>query len=83
MLVGVSNIDVSNKCISTLSNWQEEILNAFDTGLTSGYTEGCNNKIKVIKRNLYATREFTRFRKRILISMNQRQFSLLIVELKN
>lgn len=69
LLVGVSNIDAFNKCISTFSNWQEEILNAFDTGLTNGYTEGCNNKIKVIKRNAYGMRNFVRFRKRILISM--------------
>lgn len=54
------------KCIETFEKWQEEILNAFDSGLTNGYTEGCNNRIKVIKRNAYGYRNFERFRKRIL-----------------
>ena len=54
------------KCIETFEKWQEEIINAFDSGLTNGYTEGCNNRIKVIKRNAYGVRNFERFRKRIL-----------------
>ncbi|RGM16886.1 hypothetical protein DXC23_12265, partial [Eubacterium sp. OM08-24] len=29
-------------------------------------TEGCNNKIKVLKRNAYGFRNFKRFRNRIL-----------------
>ena len=45
-------------------------LNAFDSGLSNGYTEGCNNKIKVIKRNAYGMRNFENFRARILQVMN-------------
>jgi transposase len=30
------------------------------------FTEGCNNKIKVLKRNAYGYRRFDRFRNRIL-----------------
>ena len=33
---------------------------------TNGFTEGCNNKIKVLKRNAYGYKNFRRFRNRIL-----------------
>ena len=55
-----------HKCVETFSKWESEILNAFESGLSNGYTEGCNNKIKVIKRNAYGIRNFERLRKRIL-----------------
>ncbi|MBQ7245544.1 MAG: transposase [Firmicutes bacterium] len=32
----------------------------------NGYTEGCNNLIKVIKRTGYGVKNFNRFRNRIL-----------------
>ena len=37
-----------------------------DNPETNGFTEGCNNKIKVLKRNAYGYRNFERFRKHIL-----------------
>ncbi|MEF2920191.1 MAG: transposase, partial [Acutalibacteraceae bacterium] len=50
------------------------ILNSFTTKFTNGFTEGCNNKIKVLKRNAYGYRNFKRFRNRIIhIFSNQRQ----------
>lgn len=55
-----------HQCVNTFLEWNDEILNAFETGLTNGYTEGCNNKIKVIKRNAYGLRNFHRFKQRIL-----------------
>lgn len=67
---GSTNLIRFHKCVNTFSDWQEEILNAYTTGLTNGFTEGCNNKIKVIKRNAYGMRNFQRFRKRILHTMN-------------
>ena len=33
---------------------------------TDGFTEGCNNKIKVLKRNAYGYKNFRRFKNRIL-----------------
>ena len=30
-------------------NWLNGILNSFFTPITNGFTEGCNNKIKVLK----------------------------------
>lgn len=54
------------KCANTMSNWSTGILNSFDTPYTNGFIEGCNNKIKVLKRNAYGYRNFERFRNRIL-----------------
>lgn len=53
-------------CASTFVNWAKPIFNTFDYPYTNGFTEGCNNKIKVLKRNAYGYRNFDRFRKRIL-----------------
>ena len=54
------------ECSNTLINWQTEILNTFDYTYSNGFTEGCNNKIKVLKRNAYGYRNFKRFRNRIM-----------------
>lgn len=57
-------------CIRTFVNWSEEILNSFEYRFSNGYTEGVNNKIKVIKRNAFGIRDFKRFRNRILHVMS-------------
>ena len=54
------------KCAETMINWITGILNSFSTPVTNGFTEGCNNKIKVLKRNSYGYQNFNRFRNRIL-----------------
>lgn len=54
------------KCANTIRNWYNGILNSFDVSYTNGFIEGCNNKIKVLKRNAYGYRNFKRFRNRIL-----------------
>ena len=54
------------ECIRAIHNWGNLILNAFDCPYTNGYTEGCNNKTKVLKRACYGVRNFPRFRNRIL-----------------
>ena len=61
-----SSIQEYLSCSNTLINWQKGILNSFDVPYSNGFTEGCNNKIKVLKRNAYGYRNFERFRKRIL-----------------
>ena len=53
----------------TFSRWSKEILNSFDYPYTNGYTEGCNNKIKVLKRVAYGMPNFDRFRSRIMHAM--------------
>lgn len=46
--------------------WFNPIVKGFETGYTKGFTEGKNNKIKVLKRISFGVRRFDRFRKRIL-----------------
>ncbi|MBR5948886.1 MAG: ISL3 family transposase [Clostridia bacterium] len=58
------------RLIKILSKWSEYILNAFDCGYTNGFTEGCNNKIKVLKRIAFGYRSFSNMRQRILLSAN-------------
>lgn len=53
---------------TVLRNWSKYILNSFDTGYTNGFTEGCNNKIKVLKRIAFGYRNFNNFRQRILMT---------------
>ena len=45
---------------------KQRILNSFDCVYTNGFTEGCNNRIKVIKRVSFGIRNFDYFRNRIL-----------------
>lgn len=61
-----SGIPAFQKCAATMRRWMTGILNSFDCSYTNGFTEGCNNKIKVLKRNAYGYRNFKRFRNRIL-----------------
>ena len=58
------------KCAGTMKNWYTGILNSFTVPYTNGFTEGCNNKIKVLKRNAYGYKNFKRFRNRILHIFN-------------
>ena len=61
-------------CAKTMMNWKTEILDSFTTSCTNGFIEGCNNKIKVLKRISYGCRNFNRFRNRILhIFSNQKK----------
>lgn len=53
-------------CITAYRNWFQEILNSMDVPYSNGYTEGCNNKTKVLKRVCFGVRNFSRFRNRIL-----------------
>jgi transposase len=66
-----SNIPEFKACITAMHNWSEYILNSFDVPYTNGFTEGCNNKIKVLKRVCYGIRNFETFRNRILHCASQ------------
>ena len=54
--------------MSVLRNWSKYILNAFDCPYSNGFTEGSNNKIKVIKRIAFGYRSFFNLRQRILLT---------------
>lgn len=53
-------------CITAFHNWSAEILNSIRFPWSNGFTEGCNNKSKVLKRVSFGVRNFERFRNRIL-----------------
>lgn len=57
-------------CRKILVNWKPYILNAFDFHLSNGFTEGCNNAIKTLKRVAFGFRNFLTFRARILLSLS-------------
>lgn len=65
------NLPSFNKVSETYTKWETEILNSFSVPFSNGYTEGCNNRIKVLKRTSYGIRNFERFRKRIMHSMRR------------
>ena len=48
-------------------SWCPQIVNAFVLPYSNGFTEGCNNNIKVLKRISYGLRHFEFFRIRILL----------------
>jgi transposase len=66
----VADLPEFEPLLRVLRNWTQYILNAFDCKYTNGFTEGCNNKIKVLKRIAFGYRSFDNFRQRILMSFN-------------
>lgn len=68
----VSRLDLPefDVCATAYRNWYHEILNSMDVPWSNGYTEGCNNKTKVLKRVCFGLRNFRRFRNRILHCSN-------------
>ena len=65
------------KVAKTFSNWFEGISNSLNSTYTNGFTEGCNNKIKVLKRNAYGFKNFDRFRNRILHMFSHQKYRQL------
>ncbi|WP_419029829.1 transposase, partial [Megasphaera massiliensis] len=47
-------------------DWRQAILNGLTQVYSNGFTEGMNNKIKVLKRVAFGFRNFERFRARNL-----------------
>jgi len=70
LFAGACKVPEFDECVNTINNWEKYILNSFICPYTNGYTEGVNNKIKVLKRNAYGVRNFERLRKRILHMMS-------------
>lgn len=67
----MKNIPEFVEAAGTISRWKEYIINSFlDERYSNGYTEGVNNKIKVIKRIAFGYKNFTLFRARILYIFN-------------
>lgn len=66
-----SSIPEFKEATTAYRNWLSQIVNSCCQTITNGFTEGCNNKIKVLKRNAYGYQNFDRFRKRILLMFTQ------------
>ena len=63
----LKNIPEFIEAVRTISRWKEYILNSFiDERYSNGFTEGINNKIKVIKRVGFGYKSFELLRGRIL-----------------
>ena len=74
----VKNSDLTcfDSFLSTQTKWENEILNYFDGRQTSGFVEGLNNKIKVIKRRCYGILNIGHWFQRI--SLDLKGYSLFV-----
>ena len=57
--------------ICTFERWQEEILNYFDAGQTSGPVEGINNKARVITKRTYGLKSAQSLWNRLILDLNR------------
>lgn len=65
-----SGLTCFDKFLGTLENWMDEIANYFLDRLSSGWVEGFNNKIKVIKRRSYGLSVPANLFRRIWLDLN-------------
>lgn len=64
-----SQLDCFDSFLTTLDNRIEEITNYFHDRYTSGFVEGLNNKIKVIKRRCYGILDINHLFQRIYLDL--------------
>ena len=77
-LVREQNIEEMSEAANTIENWLEYICNSFiDKRFSNGFTEGLNNKIKVIKRVGFGYKDFDFFRLRLLYILNNKNMKKL------
>jgi transposase len=62
-----SGLNCYDSFIKTLNSFQSQIANYFNNRSSSGFVEGFNNKIKVIKRRCYGIFNIKHLRQRILL----------------
>ncbi|MGC9424190.1 ISL3 family transposase [Vibrio sp.] len=67
--VEASDITCFNRFIKTLERWFDEIANFFMQRETSGFVEGFNNKIKVLKRRCYGIFNIQHLYQRIFLDL--------------
>lgn len=72
-LVREQNIAEMNEVANTIENWLDYICNSFiEKRFSNGFTEGLNNKIKVIKRVGFGYKDFYFLRFRLLYILNNK-----------
>lgn len=70
-LVKSYEIEEMKEAARTIENWLPYIVNSFiDERFSNGFTEGINNKIKVIKRIGFGYKNFDFFRLRVMYILN-------------
>jgi transposase len=67
--VAKSGLRCFDRFINTLARWWNEILNYFVERETSGFVEGFNNKIKVLKRRSYGMTNLNHLFQRIYLDL--------------
>jgi transposase len=55
----------------TYEQWQEQILNYFESGQTSGVVEGINNKARVVTKRAYGIKSADTLWTRLLLDLNR------------
>lgn len=65
-LVRSADLEEFQSLQKSFTDWFKEIVNALKYLWSNGYTEGYNNKIKVLKRTSFGIRSYSWFKKRIL-----------------
>jgi len=65
--VTASELNCFNKFIKTLTTYQEQICNYFINRNNSGFVEGFNNKVKVLKRRCYGLSDATNLFQRLML----------------
>jgi transposase len=68
--VEASNLTCYNTFIATLKKYKTEIVNYFKKRQNSGFVEGLNNKVKVIKRRCYGIFDKNKLFQRITIDLD-------------
>lgn len=67
-----------NEVANTIEDWLDYICNSFiDKRFSNGFTEGLNNKIKVIKRVGFGYKDFKFFRYRLLYILSSKNMKKL------
>jgi len=64
-----SGLSCFDAFLTTLANWREEITNYFNGRHSSGFVEGLNNKLKVLKRRCYGLLDPIRLFQRIQLDL--------------
>lgn len=67
--VSKSGLRCFDSFLTTLENWMDEITNYFVNRQTSGFVEGFNNKVKVLKRRCYGITNLTHLFQRLYLDL--------------
>ncbi len=67
--VKASGLSCFDKFLNMLHHWQDGILNYFEGGHTSGFVEGLNNKLKLLKRRCFGLDDPTELFRRLWLDI--------------